>query len=108
MDVRTAHDHAQHPDVVLLDVRQPNEWEAGHAVGAAHLPLAQVPHAEFETGTHYLVICRSGARSAQAVAFMNNSGIQATNVDGGMNDWMAAGLPAESETGQPPEVVAPL
>lgn len=108
MDVHTAATKVADPHAVLLDVRQPNEWEAGHAVGAVHVPLAQIPETALDPAKHYLVICRSGARSAQVVAFLHNAGINASNVEGGMQDWLAAGLPAESENGEPPEVVAPL
>lgn len=81
-------------DAVLLDVREDDEWAAGHAAGALHIPLAQVPArlAELGEGTVH-VLCKSGGRSAQAVAWLNVNGVDAVNVDGGTTAWAQAGKP---------------
>jgi rhodanese-related sulfurtransferase len=93
-------------DAVLLDVREDDEWEAGHAPGAVHIPLAQVPSRldELPPDDDVYVICRSGGRSAQAAAWLNRNGYDATNVTGGMGAWLEAGRPMESETGATPIV----
>jgi rhodanese-related sulfurtransferase len=99
-------------DVVMLDVREDDEWVAGHAVGAVHIPLAQVPLrlAELEglgahtAGRPLYVVCRSGARSGRAVAWLAEQGVPAVNVGGGTIAWARAGRPMSSENGLPPAV----
>ena len=95
------------PDgVVVLDVREPVEWQHGHIEGAVHVPLSQLPLrlAELPAG-QVLVVCRVGARSAQAVMWLQQQGHDAVNLAGGMVEWAAAGRPMVSETGGPPQVV---
>lgn len=77
----------------LLDVREPEEWSAGHAPQATHIPLGQLAgHAgDIPVGQHIYVVCRSGGRSAQATQALNEGGWQASNVSGGMQQWAAAG-----------------
>lgn len=93
-------------DVVLLDVREHDEWVAGHAPGAVHVPLAQVPSRldEIPSDEVVHVVCRSGGRSAQATAWLNRNGYDAVNVSGGMGAWLEAGRPMVSETGDAPTV----
>ena len=90
----------------VLDVREDDEWRAGHVEGATHIPLRDVPArlAELPEG-QTLVVCKVGARSAQAVAYLQQQGRDAVNLDGGMLDWEAAGRPMVSETGTPPQVL---
>lgn len=94
-------------DAYLLDVREHDEWEAGHAPTAAHIPLGELPAraGEVPHDKDVYVVCRSGARSAQAAAFLNQGGWNATNVAGGMNAWATAGRPMHSETGGPPAII---
>lgn len=99
-------DPAQVPaDAAVLDVREPDEWVAGHIDGALHIPLSQLPSrtGDLPEGTVY-VICRSGGRSARAVAWMEQNGFEAINVDGGMGAWQATGREMVSETGEAPTV----
>lgn len=93
-------------DAYLLDVREDEEWRAGHAPNAVHIPLGSLPARvdEVPTDRPVYVICRLGGRSAQATAWLNRMGRQAVNVGGGMQDWAAAGLPMVSETGRDPVV----
>lgn len=93
-------------DAVLVDVREPDEWAAGHAESARHVPLADVPArlGELPQGAPLYVICRSGARSARAVAWLQQQGLDAVNVSGGMRAWDAAGRPMVSEQGSDPYV----
>ena len=93
-------------DATLLDVREPDEWEAGHAEGAVHIPLMELPQriGELPDDADLYVICRSGGRSARAVAWLAQNGYDATNVDGGMGAWASAGKPMVSETGEAPTV----
>jgi rhodanese-related sulfurtransferase len=85
------------PDAVLLDVREKPEWTAGHVPGAVHVPLTKLVAggtlpAEAE-GRPLVVICRSGHRSQQAARILAERGMQAVDVEGGMNAWAAAGHP---------------
>ena len=77
----------------LFDVRQPDEYEAGHAPGAVLVPLGEVPDrvGEFPTDRTVYVICRSGGRSAKAVEHLRANGVDAVNVDGGTLAWIEAG-----------------
>jgi len=95
------------PDgLVVLDVREPVEWEHGHIDGALHIPLMQLPQRLDELpGGQTLVVCKIGGRSAQAVGYLVRQGVDAVNLDGGMLEWAGAGRPMVSETGRPPHVV---
>ncbi|MFI0779421.1 rhodanese-like domain-containing protein [Streptomyces sp. NPDC021212] len=91
------------PDAVLLDVREKPEWTAGHAPAAVHVPLTKLVAggtlpAEAE-GRPLVVICRSGHRSQQAAKILAERGVQAVDVEGGMNAWAAAGHPVVDERG---------
>lgn len=90
----------------LLDVREPDEWVAGHAPEARFIPLGELGQrrAEVPADQTVYVICRSGHRSAQATQALNAAGWQAVNVAGGMQQWAAAGRPMVSETGGQPYV----
>jgi rhodanese-related sulfurtransferase len=94
------HDHA-----VILDVREQDEWDAGHAPGAVHIPLGELPTRldelpDTDSGT-LAVTCRGGGRSSRAVAWLSQQGFDVANLDGGMKGWHAAGKPVVSESGQP-------
>jgi len=92
----------------LLDVREPDEWEAGHAPGAHHVPMMEIPArmSEVPTDTEVVVVCRSGGRSGQVVSYlMGNGWDNVRNLDGGMQSWSAAGRDVISENGQPARVL---
>jgi rhodanese-related sulfurtransferase len=93
-------------DGLLLDVRENDEWRAGHAPDAVHIPLSELNGRaeEVPKDCDVYVICRAGSRSAQAVAAFNNAGWKTANVDGGMHAWEAAGRPMVSESGTDPFV----
>lgn len=88
---------------VLLDVRTPDEWDAGHAPAALHLPLDQLGdrHTELPTDRRVVVICRSGGRSARATEALVGAGYDAVNLAGGMQAWIALGLPCVTDAGAP-------
>ncbi|WP_209446182.1 rhodanese-like domain-containing protein [Streptomyces sp. MZ04] len=95
----------------LLDVREDEEWQAGHAAGALHVPMSdfvarygELTEAAPQDGT-VNVICRSGGRSAQVAMYLIQQGIDAVNVDGGMQVWEASGRPVVDEKGQPGTVI---
>jgi rhodanese-related sulfurtransferase len=92
----------------LLDVREPDEWAAGHAPEAVHIPMSELAGrlGELPAEESVYVICRSGGRSARVTAFLNANGWDATNVDGGMQSWHAAGRPlACDDPGAAAEVI---
>lgn len=94
-------------DDFLLDVREDDEWQAGHAEGALHIPMSEFVARYGElTGAApqdgpVNVICRSGARSAQVAMYLVQQGINAVNVEGGMHAWEAGGRPVVDAKGQP-------
>jgi len=91
--------------VVVLDVREDDEWVAGHVPGATHLPLGElVARADEVPEGEVLVVCRVGGRSAQATAWLGAQGRAAVNLAGGMHAWDAAGRAMVSETGADPTV----
>ena len=94
-------------DAVLLDVREQDEWDAGHAPGAVHIPLGDLPARVGElpqVGRHPRGHLQGGGRSDRAVAWLAQQGYDVVNVDGGMGAWSAAGKPMESATGDAPRV----
>ncbi len=86
---------------VLLDVREPHEWRAGHAPRARHIPLAQldVRSRELPAGRLVITVCRSGGRSARAAARLAAQGREVADVAGGMTAWARAGLPVKAKGG---------
>ncbi|WP_309081735.1 rhodanese-like domain-containing protein [Zhihengliuella sp.] len=88
----------------VLDVREDYEWEAGHAAGAVHIPMNEVPERldELDPDEDTYVICRTGGRSAQVAQYLTVNGYTAFNVAGGSGAWLEAGLPLQSETGEDP------
>ncbi|MGD0375950.1 MAG: rhodanese-like domain-containing protein [Streptosporangiaceae bacterium] len=93
-------------DVVLVDVREPDEWMAGHAPGARHIPLGEVSarYEEIPRDSDVYLICRSGARSARVAQALAGAGWAALNVADGMQGWQAAGRPMIAESGLTPYV----
>lgn len=91
---------------LLLDVREPDEWEAGHAPEATWIPLGDVAarHAELPAGQPVVVVCRSGVRSARVTDALLGAGYDATNLAGGMQAWNAAGHPVVTDAGTPGQV----
>ncbi|TSE00795.1 rhodanese-like domain-containing protein [Skermania sp. ID1734] len=82
-------------ETVLLDVREDDEWVQGHAPGALHIPMADVPARldEINLDAELYVICRQGGRSIAVAQYLNQIGIEAVNVSGGMVAWQKAGKP---------------
>ena len=100
--------HESVDDVQLVDCREQYEWDAGRIAGALHIPLSDVMAG---VGTDVLdlakpvaVICRSGNRSELAATMLQARGYDATNVEGGMEDWAAAGYDFSATDGSPGRV----
>jgi len=93
---------AQQGALLLVDVREPAEYQTGHAPEAVNVPLSQVGSVLGDlSGQHAEIafVCRSGARSALAVRTAARSGIAARNVRGGMLAWQRARLPTAAGHG---------
>ncbi len=83
----------------VLDVREPAEWTDGHIPGATLIPLGELADrlGELPRDRQILVVCHSGNRSAQGRDILLGAGFPSvTSLDGGMADWVAAGMPMES------------
>ncbi len=86
---------------VLLDVREDDEFAAGHAPGAVHVPLGDLPAragelADLPEGELH-VLCRSGGRATRAAEWLNENGYDAVVVEGGTGAWVEAGRPLVAE-----------
>ncbi len=85
-----------HPPLIL-DVRQPREFQRGHISGAQLVPLAELARTVQLLPRHREVVClcRSGRRSRAAARQLSKAGVNAFNLEGGMLAWYRAGLPVE-------------
>ena len=91
---------------MLLDVREPSEWRAGHAPRARHIPLNDLERRrkELPAGREIITVCRSGNRSSRAAKLLAADGRTVLNLSGGMRAWSAAGLPVVAKGGRPGSV----
>ena len=99
-------------DALVVDVREPAEYDGGHIPGAAHIPqcqladrLVEIPH-----DRDVLVVCRTGVRSLRCAQFLKQTGYErVTNLKGGTLGWINAGLPVEKPAAaQAPPSASPL
>ncbi|MBT2394737.1 rhodanese-like domain-containing protein [Streptomyces sp. ISL-100] len=94
-------------DGLVMDVREDNEWAAGHVEGALHIPMSDFVSRfgelteAVEDGRRVHVMCRVGGRSAQVTQYLVQQGVDAVNVDGGMLAWDGAGRPMVTDGGSP-------
>lgn len=81
----------------LIDVRSQMEWDDGHAVGAIHIPMEEIPsrYGELDLDSDIYLMCRSGGRASQVADWLEKNGIDTIVVRGGMIDWEHFGLPME-------------
>jgi len=87
-------------DAALVDVREDEEWEAGHIEGALHVPMSELADRLGELPTGQLtIVCRSGNRSGKVTSWLLGRGIDAVNMSGGMLAWSAAGRPMRDTEG---------
>ncbi len=91
----------------LLDVREQDEWDAGHIEGAQHIPLGELGSrlAEVPRDQMVVAVCRSGSRSDRAAKGLRLSGFEAENLDGGVTAWYRAGLALVAKGGVPGRVI---
>ena len=93
----------------VVDVRYPNEWEAGHIEGAVHIPGDYIFDRvdELDRSRPVVTVCRSGSRSAEAAEDLASEGFDVENLDGGMDAWVAEGLPICTDDGRPAHLAEP-
>jgi len=87
-------------DALVVDVREPGEYGAGHILGARNVPLSRIEAGGAEVGKKkdkpVIVYCDTGNRSAKAAATLRSQGFaRAVNLAGGLGAWQQAGLPVE-------------
>lgn len=100
IDVATLKQRLDAGGTFVLDVRTPQEFAQGHVPGAVNISLqelaSRLPELEARKGEEFAVICAVGGRSASATALLREQGFAgATNVQGGTQAWIQAGLPVE-------------
>jgi hydroxyacylglutathione hydrolase len=101
----TVHDLAtwreERPDLLVVDVREPFEWDEGHVAGAVHLPLREAGRraGEVSAGRPKAVLCAGGLRSSTAISALRAAGVGGDwyNVTGGMTAWQKAGYPSTKD-----------
>ncbi len=81
----------QKEDLTILDVREVDEFQAGHIEGAVNVPLSTLDkgYEQLDASKRYYVICQGGMRSERACKFLETKGFDVVNVEGGMNQWKA-------------------
>lgn len=86
---------------VLLDVRTPAEWSAGHAPQARWIPLDEIEArtGELDPSVSVVAVCKLGGRSQAAADFLSSRGFHVANLVGGMTAWAEAGLSVEDDNG---------
>jgi rhodanese-related sulfurtransferase len=98
VDVETVAAIRQNPGVYLLDVREPDEYAAGHIPGITLIPMGEVASrlAELPRDKEIVVTCRTGNRSAQVADLLREQGFtNVHNMTGGIVAWEEAGYPVE-------------
>lgn len=98
--------HRRRHEFQLVDVREHDEWDAGHIHEAVHIPMGELGARQDELAQDrpIVAVCRSGNRSGQVVQALSRAGYEAENLDGGMQAWAAADLPFERDDDRPPHV----
>lgn len=86
------------PTPLFLDVREPYEYEAGHIEDSVHIPIGEMTErwAELDPKISIVVVCQIGQRSALVADFLEQKGLSARNLRGGLAMWAAEGLPLTS------------
>ena len=86
---------------LMLDVREDDEWGAGHAPAAHHLPMGQLVERmdELPRDRTIVCMCRVGGRSSSVAVHLVGSGYDVRNVAGGMQAWAGMDLPVVDDSG---------
>jgi rhodanese-related sulfurtransferase len=91
----------------VLDVREQDEWDAGHIADAQHIPLGSLGDrlGEVPQDRPIVTVCRSGSRSDKAAKGLRAQGYDAENLDGGVTAWARAGQPLVAKGGAAGRVI---
>lgn len=86
---------AQQGTAAIVDVRELDEWNSEHIEGSVHIPMSQFMERESELpdADEVHIMCHSGGRSSRVTQYLEQKGIDAVNVEGGIAAWQQAGLP---------------
>lgn len=105
MDPSTANERRD--ELLLLDVREEDEWEAGHIEGSVHIPMRELAgrQQELPEDTKIVAVCRTGQRSAAVTEALKRAGYDAENLVGGVAEWDGVGLDLVNDEGDPGIVV---
>jgi rhodanese-related sulfurtransferase len=98
---------ARRDEFFLLDVREHDEWSAGHIPGSVHIPMRELGlrQAELPADAAILCICRSGNRSGMVTRALAEAGYRIENLEGGLQAWEAQGLELETDDGDQGSVI---
>jgi rhodanese-related sulfurtransferase len=90
------------PRPLVLDVREPSEYAAGHIAGSTLIPLHQLSNrmSELPKDREIICVCASGSRSSSAARRLASEGYTVLNLSGGMSRWLRAGLPVKKGAGK--------
>jgi rhodanese-related sulfurtransferase len=98
-------------ELFILHVRSQPEWEAGHIPGSKHISVARLPGVLDEIvpdGRPILVVCQVGYPSDMAARYLTAKGLDAHNLDGGLQAWLDAGLSLALSNGAPGALIDPV
>ncbi|WP_416382194.1 rhodanese-like domain-containing protein [Nocardia higoensis] len=98
-DTPVPSEHSGGRRAILLDVREEDEWQSGHAPGAVNIPMVDVPARvdELDYDSEIYVICRQGGRSIEVAVYLAHVGFETVQVEGGMVAWQQIGRPLVAE-----------
>ena len=92
---------------LLIDVREDDEWQAGHHINASHIKMGEIPSnlEKFEKEKKYIIVCRSGGRSAKVTDFLVENEIDALNLSGGMKKFSQVSTNVRDSLGNKGKVI---
>jgi rhodanese-related sulfurtransferase len=95
--------HERRDELVLLDVREGDEWQAGHIEGSLHIPMGELAarQDELPQDRTIVAVCRTGRRSAAVTEALVRAGYDAHNLVGGVAEWKGVGLELVDDEGGP-------
>jgi rhodanese-related sulfurtransferase len=98
IDVNTV---AANPDAFIVDIREYQEWAAGHVATAIHIPMGEIISRidELPIDRQIVCMCRSGNRSARVTSYLVRNGFDVVNLSGGAQRWLSHGHPLVSQFG---------